>query len=74
MEDLIKGFVTKCQPLSFEIGKLITWEEITDTNNIRLYFIRAIYAKPGIVSSYQTRCFYMTRERMKEIVYGMGGS
>ena len=67
MEELIKGFVTKCQPLSFKIGRLITWDEIANTNNVRLYFARAIYAKPGIVSSYQTRCFYMTQERINEI-------
>ena len=74
MEELIKEFATKCRPLSFEIGKLITWEEIPDKNAIRLYFVHTIYAAPGIVSRYQTKCIRMTRERMKEIVYGMVGS
>ena len=71
MGELIREFATKCRPLSFEIGNLVTWEEIADTNHLRLFFVHTIYATPGIVSSYQTRVIYMTRERMKEIVYGM---
>lgn len=70
MEELIREFTIKCRPLSFEIGKLVTWQEIEDTNKVKLYFVHTIYAAPGIVSSYQTRTIYMTRERMKEIVYG----